>query len=99
MTDIIAPHLLAAAAGAAFGVLYLGLLWGAVRVLARRGGALTFALFGLGRAALLVAALAGALALGATASHIAAALAGFVALRVAATRAVEPRKTGATGWR
>jgi len=99
MSHSIAFHLVAICAGAAFGALYLALLWHAVRVLTRRGNALSFAVTGLVRGGLLIAALAGGLALGATASHIAAALLGFVALRITASRVATTAQTGAKTWK
>lgn len=77
---------LATLAGAALGLLYMGVLWGAVRVLARGQSVWFFAALGLLRAGLLLSALWLAAAMGATAAQIAFALLGFVAVRLVATR-------------
>ena len=92
--------LLGALAGAAFGVIYLGLLWVAVRSLARaRSGVLVFVGLGLVRVALLSGALAAAAALGLPAQAIAAAVVGFIAVRVAATRWSGNEPRGDTTWK
>ena len=99
MTYLIASHLLALCAGVAFGAVYLWLLWYGVRLLTVRSDLLLFILTGVLRISLLVAALAGGLALGATSSLIAVAVIGFVWMRIAATRVVAVPQTGAMEWK
>lgn len=74
------------AAGAVFGAAYLALLWAGARQIAGPRPLRGFAGLALARAALLVGALAGAVALGADAAMLVSWLAGFVAVRVLATR-------------
>jgi hypothetical protein len=85
MTSTIVFHLIAVGVGAVFAVLYLGLLWRAVGALTRKGGGGQFVFLVLLRSVLLVAALAGGLAVGAGASQIGAALLGFLLIRFAVT--------------
>lgn len=84
--------------GATFGMLYLGLLWVSVRALPLPRGGTVFVGLGLLRAALVMAALAGALVLDVPPIGIAAAVAGFVATRLVATRRADP-KNGAASWK
>lgn len=79
----------ALSAGATFGAVYLGVLWVSVRVLPGRHGPLLFVALGLVRAALVIAALAGALALSAPPFAIGTAFLGFVATRFMIARAVD----------
>jgi F1F0 ATPase subunit 2 len=91
---------LAALAGAAFGAVYLGLLWVAVRRLPQgRGGAGVFVLLGLLRVALLLGVLAAAAASGVPAAALLAGLGGFVALRLVATRLLGRPAEGEAGWK
>ena len=85
-------------AGAAFGAVYLGILWAAVRLLPGRRGSVIFVALGLARAALVVAVLYGAFALDMPPLAIGAGLLGFVAVRLAVARAVEPQ-TGERAWK
>lgn len=73
-------------AGAVFGLLYLGVLWGAVRILTSGRSVWLFAATALLRAGLLLGALWLAAAMGATAAGIGFALLGFIAVRFLATR-------------
>jgi len=94
------PLLLATLAGAALGGLYLRLLWLASRRLPQqRGGVGMFLALALARAALVLAALAAAVQLGAPAAGLLAALAGFIVVRVLVTRLVARERTGGEGWR
>jgi hypothetical protein len=100
MTATMAPLLLGALAGAGFGAVYLGLLWGAVRALPRdRGGVFAFVALGLARAALLVGALSAAATLGLPAGAVVAAVAGFIVVRFAATRRRGSGTPGGAPWR
>jgi F1F0 ATPase subunit 2 len=100
MSVSLASLFLAVVAGAAFGAVYLGLLWVAVQTLpADRNGVGVFVALGLARIALLVGALAAAAALGLSAPEIAAALGGFVALRFAATRWLGDQTPGGQRWK
>ena len=73
--------------GGAFGVIYLGLLWVAVRSLPQdRSGIFVFLLLGLARVALMLGALMAAAALGLPVEGIAAGVVGFIAVRIIATR-------------
>jgi hypothetical protein len=90
----------AAAAGAGFGALHLGLLWLAVRRRpGGRRGAAVFLVLGLARAALLLGALAAGVALGASAAELVAAALGFLAVRLGATRVAGPRAPETPPWR
>lgn len=77
---------LAILAGAAFGALYIGLLWVAARLLTGGRSVWLFAALGLARAVLLAGVLWLAIATGATAVQIAFSLSGFIVVRLAATR-------------
>lgn len=86
--------------GAGLGVLYLGLLWAAVRRLPQaKGGVAVFVALRLARAALLLGALAAAAALGVPAVGLIAALIGFVAVRLAATRLLSRGTPEHAAWR
>jgi len=98
MTSDIGVILVAVLAGMALGVLYLSLLWASVRLLPLRRGAAMFIALGLARAALVMAALAGALVLDLPPIRIAAAVAGFIAVRLLATRRADPT-VGAASWK
>jgi len=74
--------ILAILAGGAFGLLYMGVLWGAVRILTSGHSIWLFAAMGLFRAALLVGAVWLALRVGATAPDIAFAVLGFFTIRL-----------------
>ena len=87
---------LSAIAGAGLAALYLALLWAGTRALAGLRPARVFVGLALARAALVVAALAGWAALGASGAALLAGLAGFLAVRLAATRAA---RAGGTTWR
>jgi len=87
-------------AGAAIGAVYLALLWLGVRRLLRdRSGARVFVGLAMARAALLIATLAVAAAIGAPAEGMLAGLAGFAAVRFAATRRLEGRLQEGSAWR
>lgn len=86
------------AAGAVFGALHLALLWSGARALAGPRPAARFVAFAIARVVLVLAALAGAVALGAGAGKILGALAGFLVVRLAATRFVRSRE-GGPAWR
>lgn len=90
---------LAILAGAAFGLLYMGVLWGAVRLLTAGHSMWLFAVMGLLRAGLLVGALWLAVWTGATAVQIALALLGFIAVRLLATRFVKPANPERAPWK
>jgi F1F0 ATPase subunit 2 len=93
MTDL-GTWALAFLAGAVFGAVYLGLIWAGARQIASPRPVTGFVALAAARAALLVGALGGAVALGADAATMIAALAGFVAVRTGATwrvRAAERR--------
>lgn len=90
---------LATLAGAAFGLLYMGLLWGAVRVLTRGHSLWLFAAMGLLRAGLLVGALWLAVWSGATAADIGFGVLGFIATRLLATRLARPANPERTSWK
>lgn len=89
------------AGGAAFGTIYLALVWAGARALTGSGSAARFAALAALRSALLVGALAGAALLGAGAGTLLAALAGFTLIRMAATRRMARGADGerGTGWR
>jgi F1F0 ATPase subunit 2 len=93
------PAILALLSGGAFGLLYMSVLWGAVRVLASRQGVWLFAAMGLLRAGLIAAALWLALRTGATAAHIAFALLGFLVIRLLATRMARPARPERLPWK
>lgn len=90
---------LAILAGAAFGLLYMGVLWGAVRILTAGRSMWLFAAMGLLRAGLLVGALWLAVWSGATAVEIAFAVLGFIAVRLLATRFVKPANPERAPWK
>lgn len=90
---------LAILAGAALGLLYMGVLWGAVGVLARGQSVWLFAALGLLRAGLLLGALWLAAAMGATAAQIAFALLGFVLIRLVATRLAKASNPKRASWK
>ncbi|WP_439155175.1 N-ATPase subunit AtpR [Yoonia sp.] len=84
--------------GAAFGGVYLALLWVAVRRLPASGGGLLFMLLALSRAALVILALWLAISLDLAVPAMLGAVAGFVAIRVIATRAAD-LQTGHATWK
>lgn len=87
MTPWVIDVAFGALAGAAFGAIYLGLLWVAVRSLTgHRSGVRVFIGLGLARVALLLGALAAAATLGVPVLGIAAAVVGFIAVRLVAVR-------------
>lgn len=85
--------------GCAFGLLYMGVLWAAVRVLTSGQSLWLFAALGLLRASLLVGALWLAIWSDATAAQIAFGTLGFIALRLLATRFVKPAQAGGALWK
>jgi F1F0 ATPase subunit 2 len=92
--------LAAALLGAGLGVLYLGLLWAAVRRLPRgRGGVAVFVALRLARAALILGTLAVAAVLAVPAEGLVAALLGFIAVRLAATRLLSRGAPEHAAWR
>lgn len=91
--------ILAILAGAGFGLVYLGVLWAAVRSLTAGHGVRPFLALALARALLLGGALWLALAAGATAAQIGLALAGFVAVRLAATRRARAARPEHVSWK
>ena len=99
MTEGIGPIILSFLAGGTFGLLYMGVLWAAVRLLTSGQSVWLFAAMGLIRAGLLVAALWLALRSGATASDIAFAVLGFIAIRLLATRCVKPAQSERASWK
>ena len=99
MTEGVALPILSLLAGAVFGLVYLGVLWGAVRVLTSGQSAWLFAAMGLLRAGLLLGALWLALRTGATATHIAFALLGFVAVRLFAIRMAKVTPPEQSPWK
>ncbi|MFO7759214.1 MAG: ATP synthase subunit I [Roseovarius sp.] len=99
MTEGFGPAILSLLTGGAFGLLYLGVLWGAVRVLASGQSVWLFAAMGLLRAGLLVGVLWLAVRTGATAAHIAFALLGFIAIRVFATRMAKAARPENLPWK
>lgn len=86
-------------AGAALGLLYMGVLWGAVRILTRGQSVWLFAALGLLRALLLLGALGLAATMGATAARIAFALLGFIAVRLVATRLAKATNPERLSWK
>ncbi|KPP86830.1 MAG: N-ATPase, AtpR subunit [Rhodobacteraceae bacterium HLUCCO07] len=90
---------LAILAGGVFGLLYMGVLWGAVRILTAGLSVWLFAAMGLFRAGLLAGALWLAVRSGATAIDIAFALLGFFAIRLLATRFVKPANPERVPWK
>jgi hypothetical protein len=99
MTEGFALPALSLLAGAAFGLLYMGLLWGAVRVLTQGQSVWLFAALGLLRALALLAALGAAVAASASALDIALALLGFVAVRLVATRRADAAGPERAPWK
>lgn len=99
MTEVSGPAILSLLAGGAFGLLYMGLLWGAVRVLASGRSVWLFAAMGLLRALLLVAALWLAVRTGAPAAHIAFALLGFIAIRLIVSRMAKTARPERPPWK
>jgi hypothetical protein len=89
MTANIGTWAAAFGVGAAVGALYLGLLWAGARALAGRRPGLTFVALAITRAALVLAALAGGLTLGAGWAELAAGLAGFVVAKVVVTGSLD----------
>ncbi|WP_292286052.1 ATP synthase subunit I [Marivita sp.] len=85
--------------GGAFGLLYMGVLWAAVRILTSGQSVWLFAALGLLRAGLLVSALWLAIWSGATAVDIAFGTLGFIAVRLFATRFVKPAQAGGASWK
>jgi F1F0 ATPase subunit 2 len=90
------PSLLA---GAAFGLLYLGALWGAVRILTSGQSVWLFAAMALLRAGLLVGALWLAVWVGATAVDFVFALLGFIAIRLLAKRLAKAAEPEGASWK
>ena len=90
---------LAILAGAAFGLLYMGVLWGAVRILTSGQSVWLFAALGLLRAGLLLGALWLAAWTGAPALHIAFSVLGFIAIRLLATRFVKRSHPERASWK
>jgi len=86
-------------AGGAFGLLYMGVLWAAVRILTSGQSVWLFAAMGLLRAGLLVGALWLALQIGATAAELAFGMLGFIAIRLLATRFVKPETARRASWK
>ena len=99
MTEGFAATILSLLAGGAFGLLYMGVLWRAVRLLASGHSAWLFAVMGLLRAGLLVGALWLAVWTGATAADIAFALLGFIAIRLLATRLAKAVNPENASWK
>ena len=85
-------------AGAALGVVWLGLLWMSARAIASPRPVARFALLAAARAALLWGALALAFGSGATAVQVLAGLAGLILVRIAATRVLRT-PTEAAPWK
>ena len=85
--------------GAAFGLLYMGVLWGAVRILTSGQSVWLFAAMGLLRAGLLLGALWLALWIGATVADIAFAMLGFIAIRLLVTRLAKTVEPERTSWK
>ena len=90
---------LALLAGAVFGLLYMGVLWGAVRVLTSGQSVWLFAALGLLRAGLLLGALWLAIQSGAPALTIAFSVLGFLAIRLLATRFVKRSHPERASWK
>lgn len=86
-------------AGGAFGLLYMGVLWAAVRILTSGQSVWLFAAMGLLRAGLLVGALWLALQIGATAADLAFGMLGFIAIRLFTTRFVKPETARRASWK
>jgi hypothetical protein len=80
-------------------MLYMGVLWGAVRMLTARQSVWLFVVLGLLRAGLLSGALWLAILTGATAIDIAFALLGFIAIRLLTTRFVKPANPERAPWK
>ena len=99
MTEGVALPILSLLAGAVFGLLYLGVLWGAVRLLTSGQSVWLFAATALLRAGLLLGALWLAAIMGATAAEIAFALLGFVAVRLFATRMAKAAPPEQSPWK
>ena len=99
MTEGVALPILSVLAGAVFGLLYLGVLWGAVRILTSGRSVRLFAALVLLRAGLLLGALWLAATTGATAIEIAFALLGFVAVRFFATRMAKAAPPEQSPWK
>ena len=86
-------------AGGAFGLLYLGVLWGAVRILTSGQSVWLFAATALLRAGLLLGALGLAATIGAGAVEIAFALLGFVTVRFFAIRMAKTAPPEHSQWK
>mgnify|MGYP005857748549 CR=1 FL=1 len=99
MSEGISGIILSLSAGGAFGLLYMVLLWGAVRILTSGHSVWLFAALGLLRAGLLVGALWLAVRAGATAANIAVALLGFIAVRLLATRLAKTVEQERASWK
>ena len=99
MSEWFGPMILSLLAGGAFGLLYMGVLWAAVRILTAGQSVWLFAAMGLLRAGLLAGALWLALWSGGTAVEIAFALLGFIAIRLLATRYVRPANPERVPWK
>jgi len=96
------PLVLAFVAGAAVAVAYLALLWAGVRALTRDTATGRFLGLAILRAVLILAALSGAVLLGAGAAEIGTGLVGFVVTRMIATRRADRpdgERQGEEGWR
>lgn len=89
MSDL-AVGLVLFAGGGAFGLVYLGLLWAAVRVLAGGGALGWYLVLAALRLGLVLGGLWGLAALGAGAAGLLIALAGFAVIRSALVRGAEP---------
>lgn len=99
MTEALGPSILCLLAGGAFGLLYMGVLWGAVRVLASGRSVWLFAAMGLLRALLLGGTLWLAVRTDATAAQIAFALLGFIVVRLLATRMARTARPERISWK
>ena len=86
-------------AGAVFGLVYLSVLWGAVRILTSGRSVWLFAALALLRAGLLLSALWLAAITGGTVVEIAFALLGFVAVRLCATRMAKAAPSEQSPWK
>jgi len=99
MSEWFGPMILSLLAGGAFGLLYMGVLWAAVRILTAGQSVWLFAAMGLLRAGLLAGALWLALWSGGTAVEIAFALLGFIAIRLLATHFVKSANPERVPWK
>jgi len=99
MSEGFALPVLSLLVGAAFGLLYLGVLWGAVRILTSGHSIWLFAAMGLLRAGLIVGALWLAIRNGATAVDITFAALGFLAARLLVTRLTKNADPERASWK